>query len=351
MNKKYIISKNLFHNLNYIKTKTSSKICAVVKGDAYGHGMRVIANLLKDRVDFFAVANLSEAVNFRSFDSSSNLLILGHCDNYEIAIKKNISVTISSFEELKNCEDVAINLDQVCHIHLKIDSGMNRIGIWKKREFKKCIKLLKTSNYLFFEGVFTHFCSLRSDEDYFKRQKLFFDKMLSLIPKRVSPIIHVGGSKILDFNLNYPMMRVGIFLYGYNHSNLKKVMFINSEVINVKQIKKGEQVGYNSAFIADKPMDIATLSIGYFDGLNYDFKGRVINNSVPFDENMNNLKNTHFLSVCMDMSMIENYGQHFKLGDEVTIFNDAEIWQEAVGVNTHAILIEFSKMRGKTVVL
>lgn len=328
--------KNLLHNLKFIKSKTPAKICAVVKANAYGHGVKEICNILKDKVEFFAVANLDEALEIRSFDKASKILIMGKCDDYIIAGKNNISVTIFNKTELGNLKKSLKKIENI-NIHFKINSGMNRIGFTKIEDFTFALKELQKCEKVVIEGIFTHFSTLRNDIDYFRTQQRIFESFVSVIPKEITPIVHGGGSFTCLFSNNYDMIRCGIFLYGYGNKNLKPVMSVYADIIHTDHIIKNTYVGYSKSYIADSDMKIGVIAIGYNDGIPRNFIGQ----SMFFGKT--ELK---ILSVCMDMIILQ-IEEKIDIKDKITVFDNASLWAKIQNTNEHDILVNFTDFRGE----
>lgn len=334
--KNIILSKqNLLCNLKIIKSKTKAKICAVVKANAYGHGVREICEILKNKVEFFAVANLFEGLEIRFFDKNTKILIMGKCDDYVKASENNISVTIFNKTELKKLKNCLKKIEKI-NIHIKINSGMNRIGFSKIEDFVFAINELKQSKKINIEGIFTHFATLRNDIDYFRTQQKIFDDFVKIIPHDIKPIIHGGGSLTCLFSNNYDMIRCGIFLYGYGYKKLKPVMSVFANIIHTNKITKNSFVGYSKSFIADKDMKIGVLSVGYDDGIPRNFIGQnMYYKNQPLK----------ILSVCMDMTILE-IDEKIDLNSKITIFNNASDWAKILNTNDHDVLVNFTNFRG-----
>lgn len=327
--------KNLLYNLITTKTKTQAKICAVVKANAYGHGVKEICEILKNKVEFFAVANLIEGLEIRSFDKKSKILIMGKCDDYVTASENNLSVTIFNKTELKKLKNCLKKIKQI-NIHIKINSGMNRIGFSKIEDFAFALNELKNNKKVNIKGIFTHFATLRNDIDYFRTQQKIFDDFLKIVPNNIKPIIHGGGSLTCLFSNNYDMIRCGIFLYGYGFKKLKPVMSAYADIIHTEHISKNTQVGYSKSFIANKDMKIGVIAVGYDDGIPRNFIG----------QNMYYKKQPiKILSVCMDMTILE-INENITISNKITIFNNATTWAKILNTNDHDILVKFTNFRG-----
>lgn len=336
MNKIILIKKNLLHNLKVIKEKTPAKICAVVKANAYGHGLEEICKTLYGKVEFFAVANLKEALQIRAFDKQTKVLILGKCENYKKAEENNISVTVFSLEEIKKLSKQKFsNLN----VHIKIDTGMNRLGFTSTKEFLLAFKELEKQKNVKIEGIFTHFSTLRNDIDFYRKQVNKLERYLMYVKNKKDIIIHGGGSFVVMFTNKFDMVRCGIFLYGYGFSRLKPVLSVTSQIVQKKHIIKGDYVGYSKTYTANEDMEIGVIPLGYSDGIPRSFIGQNFR-----------CKNTKFeiLNVCMDMTMIK-LPTKTTFDTEITIFEDAHKWANVLNTNDHDVLVKFSNFRGQRI--
>lgn len=325
-----IKSQNLDFNLGYIKQHTTKKICAVVKANAYGHGLEKIVTLLKNKVDFFACANLSEGINLRNYDQTTPTLILFDCDNYAIAEKNNLSVCIHTLEQAKSIPQKS-NLK----VHIAFNCGMNRFGFDSLKKLKKIYKILQSKCII--EGIYTHFNTICSDTKIYAKQIQKFDEIVNYFKQKNPNIIfHSGGSHDL-INAKYDMLRVGIFLYGYGQNNLKPVMKIFSPILQINFLRKGDICGYDKEFIAQQDCYIAVLPIGYQDGIKKYFFGQACT-----------LENyiCPIVSVCMDCIMIK-IPKNAKIGQYVCVFDNAD---KLCNQLNYEILTSFNGFRGVKVV-
>ena len=277
----------LLHNLNIIKNTTKSKICAVAKANAYGHDVRIITPLLDNAdVDFFAVSNIEEALELRELNIKKPILILGYtpCEYALELSKHNISQCVYSLQYSQELSRFAVSNDVKIKIHIKLDTGMSRIGFDcrndKLEEINDVIATSQLDNFIL-EGVFTHFASSdrnEVEEDGFTdNQYQRFTKAIDILKSnQIYPkYCHCSNSAAIcqDSNKHLDMCRAGIILYGLTPSNTLKlsqdfipVMDFKSVVSQVKEICKGDTVSYGRTFKADKNMTIATISCGYADG-------------------------------------------------------------------------------------
>lgn len=338
MKKMFISKKNLLHNLKVIKAKTNAKVLAVVKANAYAHGLEPICKILFEKVEYFGVATIEEALQVRSFDTTTKVLILGHCSDFVMASKHNISVSIFSLiQAQKLCKSLK-KINKI-NIHLKVDTGMNRLGFTTISDFLKALKLFKKySSKIVIEGLFTHFATLRNDLEYFKKQQAKFERFKKHIKDTVT--VHTGGSLVSNHANNYDMLRFGIYLYGYGLKELRPVMSVKAKPISIKNIAKGQNVGYSKSYITNQNCTVAVLPIGYHDGVPRNFIGNHLQHKKEKIE---------ILSVCMDMTIVK-VPENFKESNQITVFNNASNWAKYLKTNEHDVLVKFNSFRGKKIV-
>lgn len=331
---KIINRQNLIDNFLYLKQKSQKDICAVVKANAYGHNAQLVVNILSPFCNFFAVQNLYEAINIRTINKTAIILVLGYCIDYELASKNNISVMIESVSQLNEL----IKMDIPINIHIKINTGMNRFGLKDKNELKYMQKLIKISKKIKFEGIFTHFYKT-DNENITNKQINIFKDYIDIIEKDFSPIIHIGGSKMVNYNVDFAnYVRCGISLYGYGEKSLKPVMKIESKVIKIFEIEKGENVGYQNGFIADKKMKIALIPLGYADGI-----PRNLSNNFKVKICGENVKSIGY--ICMDLFMVDVSNNNLQIGDKVCVFDNANEWAKKVNITNYEILTNLNNSR------
>ncbi len=315
---------NLRNNVEVIRKAAGSEICAVIKADGYGHGAITIAReLISCGVRFFAVSNLSEALELRANGIEGEILILGYTppEHWKSLCENSLTQTVFSPDyanELNRAAKEPINC------HLKVDTGMSRLGFAPK--LSTLLDVYKLKN-LTFKGIFTHFSA--SDEsrdfarDYTKKQ---YDKFIEIVEKLKKSGIEVGIRHCTNSGAvaNYKeyaldMVRCGIILYGVPASEeallsgLLPLMELKSTVSMVKEIKKGSFVSYGCTFKAPCDMKVATLPIGYADGYSRSLssKGKVlINGEICFVVGR----------VCMDQLVIDVSHVDVQEGDVATLF-------------------------------
>lgn len=340
---KIISKKQLLKNLEEIKKLANGKkICVMIKANAYGHGLSEIAGMLRGRVDFFGVANVNEALEARKVCKSSKILIVGKTFDFETCEKNNISFVIESFSQFSKLVEYVKdkNVKNCINIHIKMNSGMNRLGINSVKEFKEIYKLCEKFG-ICVEGILTHFATADCDSNFYEKQKTFFKKFLNEIPKREMPIVHVGGSATLLQNndFDFDMIRVGIAIYGYlKKCNVKGILQIKSHLIKVFEVRKGDRIGYANGFVAKEDMKIGIVPLGYADGIS-----RNLSNKAEVVVNGKKCKIVGY--VCMDMFFVDLSGKEAKEGDEVIVFNDAKKYARILGISPYEVLTRFSLTR------
>ena len=332
---------NLLLNCEQLKKKAGGNLCVMVKANAYGHGDMEIVKMLDGKVDYFGVSNQTEALNLRKA-TKAHIIVFGACEDYRKCIEENISFIILSLEHLKEIIALYKELFIMPRMHLCINTGMNRYGVKDKREFEKIIKLL-VKNQMQLEGIYTHFSSVGSDKDYTTRQKQNLDEFLALVPKEWNTIKHIGGGGTIFLGYKADMYRVGLKIYGYGNDFVKPVLSIESEIVDLQKVKKGEHIGYLCGYTASKNMTVATIPLGYGDGLT-----RKLSNK--FSVEINGKIAQSVGNICMDAFMVDVSNIKCKKGDKVNIFNNASEFAKVLGTTEYEVLTNFSKFRGDRIV-
>lgn len=352
---------NLENNIKQIKNIISSqtKIMAVVKANAYGHGMIEISKKLNQiGITDFAVATLDEGITLREAGIKGNILILGYTNfnNIDYLLKYNLIQTIVDYEYAKRINQM--DLKEKLKVHIKINTGMNRIGESYKN-IDRLIDIYQMQN-LEILGTYSHFCvsdSLKGDD------KLFTNKQITNFFETVKKLqnlgydtgkIHIQASYgILNYpELNCDYVRPGIIMYGvYSDEsentktkiNLKPVLSLKSRITSIKEITQGESVSYGRIFKADKTMKIATVGIGYADGYPRNLSGK--NAKVLVNENYVNIIGR----ICMDQLVIDVSNlSKIEDGDIVTLIGEErQIKAEEVAQKADTITNELLSRLGK----
>ncbi len=277
---------NLQYNIQEIKKtlKKNVKICLPIKADAYGHGaVRIAVAAIRAGISYLAVASVQEAIELRNAGIVIPIISLSLPILEEIPslIEYDIEALVIDEEFINKLNEHAKTLNKIASVHLKIDTGMNRIGCNPDEAVKIAMQITRASN-LKLQGTCTHFAVSDSKEKddiaYTKKQIKNFKNAIREIKKAgVNPgLLHAANSgAVLQYpEAQFDMVRPGILIYGYTPSKelkkeikLKPVMELITQVVLIKKIKKGESVSYGRIWTAEKDTFIATLPIDYADGL------------------------------------------------------------------------------------
>lgn len=348
------------HNIKEIRkiTNPASKIMAVVKADAYGHGfLEVAKTLLENGADRLAVAVLQEGKQLRSRGVNVPILILGASgeESIEDLINFDITPSVFTYEFAKELSYAAERKEKVTKIHIKIDTGMSRIGFLAGEDNEGIVdEILKISRlpYIEIEGIFSHFAtSDETDKSYTILQyNRFMDVCNKLEEKGLHiPIKHICNSAgiMMYPEMHLDMVRPGVILYGMYPSDevdksrldLIPAMTLKSTVTHVKEVEEGRGVSYGKEFITNKKMKIATVPIGYADGYLRKLakEGKMI---------VNGEKVAIIGRICMDQCMIDVTNVHtIDKGDEVIIFgregvtiDDLAMWLETINYEVSCVI-------------
>lgn len=328
----------LKYNFSGIKkcVKPETKVMSVVKADAYGHGYeKCCKTLLECGTDAFAVATLSEALQIRRLGYDTPILILGVCEEEqaEELVRFGIMPNVHSIDFAKKISEVAQKMQKTAKIHIKIDTGMSRLGYVagddNSEVLAEIIEISKLPN-IKIEGIFSHFaCADEKEPEYTKLQFSRFMNICDGLSKEGVdiPLRHIANSAaiIMYPEMQLDMVRAGIILYGCYPSDevdkkilpLKPVMTVKSHISLIKEAKEGVGVSYGKTYITEGKTKIATVPIGYADGYL-----RCLAKKAKMEVG------TSLCSVigriCMDQCMIDVTNVN-NICDEVTIFGDGQI--------------------------
>ena len=333
--------KNIEYNIKEIIKKNNNYkyYFGVVKADCYGHGdIPVVKSIINAGCNYLAVATLDEALVIRNKIKDIPILCLGIINpKYTpVCIKNNITITISNLEQLKD-----INThNKKLKAHLKINTGMNRLGINNKEDLNKAITIIKKKG-ITIEGIYTHIYNSNNKKDT-TNQLNKFEQITKDINLNNIPIVHIYASEATNL---YPKkdyingIRLGIAMYGlidYKDIKFKDTFSLYSEVIQINKVSN-ETVGYNGAYKAKNNELIAVIPIGYADGIIRKNTGRYVY--------INNKKYKIVGNICMDMLFVK-VDNTIKLGDKVTIIKDNNHIKEIakhLDTITYEILCSISK--------
>ena len=322
------------YNFRKIRSATSpdADIFCVVKADAYGHGAVRLAKVLEEEgAKGFCLATVDEAIDLKKNGIRLPLMILGFTpqERFPDIVKYDIGQAVFTEEDARLLSEEAIKQGKDCRIHIKIDTGMGRIGFAKDNTSDDLIASICRLPGIIPEGIFTHFAvSDTGDDEYTKGQfEAFRAKIERLEEKGITFKRHhicnsAGIFRFPDYHLD--TVRAGLILYGMypegcpdrdKMPDLKPVMTWLAKVIFVKEIPQGASVSYGRHFQAPAPTKVATIGIGYADG----FSRRL---SCGFMMNIEGTKYPIIGNVCMDMCMTDVTGSNVTRGDIVQIFGE-----------------------------
>ena len=339
-----------------IKNYSYDYYFGVVKSKAYGHGFDIIPTMEKAGINYFCVATLEEAIEVRK-RTPKPILCFGYVNSdLDLVIKNDITLSITSYEHFQEL----IKLNKRIKVHIKINSGMNRFGIKDKNELKEIVDKLNKSNFIL-EGIYTHLATSGVNDPYYDKQIENFMEITSLINIYEIPIIHIFNSLGLARHNKLPFtngVRLGLMMYGFNYRlsisrltelkrkiikknisptlfdnnlNLKKVLSLHSEVVNINKVHANEFVGYGAKYIEKEDGFIAVIPIGHADGITNAYKKVMINN-----------KQYNIVAICMDYIMVK-VDENVKLHDQVDILNEIlTISKMAKSDNPHHLLVSIS---------
>lgn len=296
----------LSENIDYYYQKYNKNIMAVVKNNAYGHGLKEIALYLakNDRISYLVVNTIKEGLYLRKLKINKPILILGNIEpkDYNKAIKYNLTLSINS---LKIFYELLDN-NYKGKLHLNINTGMNRLGINNYEFLNKII-----SSSLNIEGIYTHYKGDENDTYSIKKQQNIFTNFIKQIDYKKYIIHDVSSSNVNILDLTYTSsIRIGLGLYGLNYVT-KPILSLVSPIVNIMKIKKNDSVSYHSSFVAPKDGYILTIPFGYGDGWYKNIE--IINKDLIQAGNMT-MNYTMFFSTCYPkIKEIEIIGTHNKI--------------------------------------
>ena len=332
---------NVAHNMREIRKHTPKeiKLLAVVKADAYGHGSVMLApTLLASGADMLGVASIDEGVDLRQAKINCDILVLGAVPVWavETAVNADLIISIFSKEHLSACKQVYERTGKKPKVHVKLDTGMNRIGI-PIDEAVDFIKQVRDAEYLDFSGVFTHLANAEIRE----KTQIQIDRWNDVISKINTTgltlhILNTAGAMCYDVP-NSNMRRAGIALYGLYPDlpadanvikpDLKPVMSLKARIVNIHNAKDGEGVSYGHTFIAKGTRKIATIPLGYADGV-----PRSLSNKIYGTLNGTEIKQIG--NITMDQMMFDITDIDANLGDVITLLDEKhsiDEWAKILG--------------------
>ena len=317
----YVNSKNLIHNLDAIEKNVNKKLCLVVKANAYGHGISWAVNTaIKCKIEWFAVASISEAIEVRNISKSVNILLLSEPSETEIekVVVNNIDLTVYNQAFINKLVESGSKIN----VHLKIDTGMHRIGC--EPEESNNIYILINDSDLNLRGICTHFPTADNNIEFTQEALEKFKNTIREVDTS-ELVIHVdnSASSFYNFDQLFNLSRIGIAAYGIPITakkielELLPTMEIKTRISNIQKRKIGESVSYGHAKILERDSIIATAPIGYADGYPW--------NSFPDGKVIISNSFCKLIGrVTMDQILIDVTDIDAKINDEVVILGKSE---------------------------
>lgn len=352
------------YNVKQIKKLHPTKeIFAVVKANGYGHGDAEVSKVaIEAGVSCLAVSGLDEALRLRQSGIEVPILVLGMTRLKDVSLAAENNISLTAHDEVWINHLVSLPLEKKIKVHLKIDSGMHRLGLMDANQIQTNFNLLKTAPMVEVEGIFTHMATADCDKEYLDYQIQNFKHLISNLDLSGVKYVHLENTATLlqkEFDFDHAI-RLGIGLYGVNPDAefipidfaLKPALKLLSNLVQVKQIKKGDKVGYGSTYEAKNDEWIGIVPIGYADGWIRSHQGRCVIVEGYECEIVGR--------VCMDQMMIR-LPKKFPMGTKVTLIGDGmpvERVAKEIGTISYEILCLISdrvprvyKQNGKTIAI
>ena len=312
--------------LEFKKITGDKKILAVVKADSYGCGSVMISPiLLASGVDMLGVASIDEGMQLREAKFNCPILVLGAAPvwSFDYATQHNIELSVFTKEHIEACKIAYQKTKIKPKVHVKIDTGMNRIGI-PYNQAEEFIKEIQNYDFINLKGIFTHFACAEDKVETEKQIEKWNSVVENIDTKGLLLHIHNTAGVISKFNIKSNMVRIGIGLYGYNPDlqdeinntlNLKPVMGLKGRITNIHTMQKGDGVSYSHTFMAKEDMKVATIPIGYADGVSRKLSNKIYGF-------LNGQKVKQIGNITMDQMMFDITGIEAKNGDIIELLND-----------------------------
>lgn len=332
---------NIAYNMRSLRKNTPKgiKLLAVVKADAYGHGSVMIApTLLASGADMLGVASIDEGVDLRQAKINCEILVLGAVPVWavESAVKADLTIAIFSKEHLIACKQAYERTGKTPKVHVKLDTGMNRIGVASDAAVD-FINEVRKADYLEFGGIFTHLANAENRE----KTQIQIDRWNSVISQidttgLLLHILNTAGAMCYDVP-NSNMYRAGIGIYGLypdlpvdgkiRKPDLKPVMSLKARIVNIHEAHDGEGISYGHTFTAHGNRKIATVPLGYADGV-----PRGLSNKISGSLNGKDVPQVG--NITMDQMMFDITGVDANLGDIITLLDEKhsiDEWAKILG--------------------
>jgi len=318
------------YNFREVKSKTNAKVMAIIKADAYGHGVKEVARAVFEEGAYaFGVATADEALELRNLGYTLPILILGVIfpEEYHSIIENDVSFAIADIKSASLASEAAKAVGKNALVHIKLDTGMGRIGFMCNEKSAEEIQKISNFDNIKIEGIFSHMSKAdEEDKTYANAQFEKFTRMCNSLEEKgvVLPLKHIANSASIATlpHTHLDMVRSGIVTYGLNpsedvdhrHISLKPAMTLKSRITHVKKVEEDSLISYGGHYMAKKGQRIATVAIGYADGFS-----RVLSGKAKV------LVKGHYApvvgNICMDQCMIDITDfDDINTGDEVIIF-------------------------------
>ena len=351
-------------NISRIKSKLrkDTRLMVIVKADAYGHGAVAVSKALEnDLADAFGVAIIEEAIELRKAGITKPILILGYTpkEQFDLVVSHDVIQTVYQYEMAENLAKEAIKQGKTAKIHIKVDTGMSRLGFCDSADSVNVIKKISALKGIKIEGIFSHFAAAdEKDKSSAKEQINRFDKFYKLLEQEGIhiPVRHMSNSAgFIEFpEAEYEMVRCGILTYGIYPSeyvNREKIrlipaMELKSHIVYIKEVPAGTGISYGLTYIAGRKTKVATIPVGYADG---------------YSRNLSNIGKVIIRGryapiigrVCMDYFMVDVTDiEDVRQGDTVTLLGrdgDCEISVETLADWSHSFPYEMICTVGKRI--
>lgn len=334
----------LNENFDYFARETgeSVKLAAVVKANAYGHGINEIVTELKDKADYFVTATVEEAEKVGQI-APKPVLCLAPLDRDVIkkCINGGIEMSVSSAEEIWDIICISENMRRCAYVHICLDTGMNRMGIKTEKEVYKSIKAVKSCRTVTINGVYSHFFDAKRTAARLSQLNKFKKMTEKNFANAIKHISATDGCLFQD--CLFDMVRVGIGLYGYGNVFLKPCLSLKGYVSRIEKATRGETVGYGGEFKVESDCFVATVSVGYGDGIPRCFNGGEVL--------IKGKRRKVVGRVCMDYCFVLADDQ-VKKGDEVVFIGEqlgdkltAEDMAKSCGTVSYEILTGLKRLK------
>ncbi|MBM2820727.1 MAG: alanine racemase [Candidatus Berkelbacteria bacterium] len=332
---------------------------AVVKSNAYGHGIVECSKAaVGSGADWLGVVNIGEAITLRKNNIECPILVMGFVafENLKLAADNYISIPVIDLEYAKNL--AKIDLNKPLNVHLKIETGLNRLGM-SLQEAVKALKILRSNHKINIEGIYSHLAA--AEEDY----KDFTNKQITKLQEAIATLekeginfkyrhIAASAASLVFPEESFSLVRFGIAIYGLWASpetrkamektiKLEPVLSYRTKIVQIKKVEEGEKIGYGCTFSAEKNMTIAILPVGYYEGIDRRFSSSELGGDVLISG-----KRCPFVGrICMNMAMVDitTISDGVKAGDEVALIGKqgseeitADDWAKKLGTINYEIV-------------